>query len=166
MRESIGGAWLFGIVIVFIFLFAAFLTYSISYTKAFNIKNEIINYIEENEGFTTINDTSVSPGNMSSSELNKSTEGKIYKLVYNVGYNIDATQDIVCKDNGTNFYGVCITKVCPNGDVNNTHYKVTSYIALEITVIDLSVNIPITGETRSIFTDNTGGIQCSSQIGG
>ena len=46
MRESIGGAWLFGIVIVFIFLFAAFLTYSISYTKAFNIKNEIINYIE------------------------------------------------------------------------------------------------------------------------
>ena len=40
MRESIGGAWLFGIVIVFITLFASFLTYSISYTKAFNTKNK------------------------------------------------------------------------------------------------------------------------------
>ena len=45
MRESMGGTWLFGIVIVFIALFASFLAYSISYTRAFNVKNEIINYI-------------------------------------------------------------------------------------------------------------------------
>ena len=53
MRESIGGAWLFGIVAVFIALFTAFLAYSISYTRAFNTKNEIINIIERKEGYTT-----------------------------------------------------------------------------------------------------------------
>ena len=52
MRESIGGAWLFGIVIVFIFFFSGFLAYSISYTKAFNVKNNIISFIEEYEGYT------------------------------------------------------------------------------------------------------------------
>ena len=54
MREAIGGTWLFGIVILFIALFSAFLAYSVSYTKAFNTKNEIINIIERNEGFTTL----------------------------------------------------------------------------------------------------------------
>ena len=45
MRESIGGTWLISIVITFIALFAAFLAYAISYTKAFNAKNYIINLI-------------------------------------------------------------------------------------------------------------------------
>ena len=45
MREARGGTWLFGIVILFIALFSAFLAYSVSYTKAFNTKNEIINII-------------------------------------------------------------------------------------------------------------------------
>ena len=52
MRESIGGLWLFSIVITFIVLFVSFLAYSISYTRAFKVKNEIINYIERAEGFT------------------------------------------------------------------------------------------------------------------
>ena len=42
MKEAMGGTWLTGLVIVFIFLFAGFLAYSISYTKAFRVKNEII----------------------------------------------------------------------------------------------------------------------------
>ena len=46
MKEAMGGTWLTGLVIVFIFLFAGFLAYSISYTKAFRVKNEILNLIE------------------------------------------------------------------------------------------------------------------------
>ena len=52
MRESMGGAWLFGIVIIFVFLFSGFLAYSISYTKAFNLKNKIVNLIEEFDGYS------------------------------------------------------------------------------------------------------------------
>ena len=54
MRESIGASWMLGIVVVFVFLFLFFLTYSINYTRAFNVKNEIINYIEHAEGYTDI----------------------------------------------------------------------------------------------------------------
>lgn len=66
MRESIGGLWLFSIVITFIVLFVSFLAYSISYTRAFKVKNEIINYIERAEGFTT---TEGDIRNISSDEL-------------------------------------------------------------------------------------------------
>ena len=51
MRESIGGMWLFSIVITFIALFSSFLAYSISYTRAFNTKNEIIGIFDENDNY-------------------------------------------------------------------------------------------------------------------
>jgi len=50
MRTPIGGAWLYGIVMVFIVLFSAYLAVSINYSKVFRIKNGIINIIEQNEG--------------------------------------------------------------------------------------------------------------------
>lgn len=52
MRESIGGAWLVGIVITFVVLFTSYLALSVNYSKAFKVKNEIISLIEENEGLT------------------------------------------------------------------------------------------------------------------
>lgn len=53
MRESIGGAWLYGLVIGFIILFTSFLTIAINYTKVFKVKNEVTSIIEKQEGFTT-----------------------------------------------------------------------------------------------------------------
>ena len=50
MRESIGGTWLVGIVIVFIVIFTSYLALSVNYSKAFKVKNGIIEIIEENEG--------------------------------------------------------------------------------------------------------------------
>lgn len=171
MRESIGGAWLFGIVIVFIALFSAFLTYSVSYTKAFNTKNEIINIIEENEGFTMHTDTSVDIKNAIDSELEKSTEGKIFRYMKDIGYNYSA--DIKCEtENGEiemSGQGYCISKICPNfgrvdGTTSNTHYKVTTFIALEIPFIGVTVRIPISGETRTIYHDETMAINCTQDI--
>ena len=48
MRESIGGAWLVGIVITFVVLFTSYLALSVNYSKAFKVKNDIISLIEEN----------------------------------------------------------------------------------------------------------------------
>ena len=169
MRESIGGAWLFGIVIVFITIFSAFLTYSVSYTKAFNTKNKIVNIIEEQEGFTmNINDKGVA--NSSDYELEQSAEGKIYKYMRDIGYNYSA--QIECDEvNGEvamSGQGYCIKKICPNwgGEYvdSNIHYKVTTFISLEIPFIGLTARIPITGETRSIYHDVANGIKCSQDV--
>lgn len=50
MREAIGGTWLFQIVITIILIFTGYLCLSINHSKAFNVKNSIINAIEIEEG--------------------------------------------------------------------------------------------------------------------
>ena len=52
MREAIGGTWIFSIVIVFIVLFTSFLALSVNYSKAFKVKNGIVNIIEKREGIS------------------------------------------------------------------------------------------------------------------
>jgi hypothetical protein len=150
MRESIGGTWLFGIVIVFIILFASFLTYSISYTKAFNTKNKIIEIIEQNEGFNTSNGAN-----------GDNTEDKIMNYIEAVGYNYSANPR--CESNEEPMQGYCLRKICPNTNDNqtNVHYKITTFIRLEIPLIGLTIDIPISGETRMITSD-TWGLSCSS----
>lgn len=52
MRESIGSAWLYGLVLTFILLFTGFLTLIIDYSGAFMYKNDVIEIIEKYEGYT------------------------------------------------------------------------------------------------------------------
>ena len=151
MRESIGGAWLFGIVIVFIFMFSGFLAYSISYTKAFNVKNEVVNYIEHNRGFSKYNGSNIQ--NEKDEKLKNTTEGKIYMLIRNVGYEPNGIPEC---DTNDYYYGVCIVKYCtdPHNTVSNTHYKVTTYIKFGIDFLGLHLTIPISGETSTKYDDN------------
>lgn len=50
MRESIGGTMLFWIVLFFLSIFIFFLAFVMKYAYAYRIKNNVINYIERNEG--------------------------------------------------------------------------------------------------------------------
>ena len=50
MREAIGGTWLFQIVIFFIIFFAGFMCLTINRSKAFNVKNQIIETIQAYNG--------------------------------------------------------------------------------------------------------------------
>ena len=60
MREAIGGTWLFTIVIVFIVLFSSYLAISVNYSKAFKVKNGIVDLIEQNEGLSSETQTQIS----------------------------------------------------------------------------------------------------------
>ena len=46
MREAIGGTWLFQIVITFVVLFTGFMCLTINRSKAYNVKNQLINSIQ------------------------------------------------------------------------------------------------------------------------
>lgn len=153
MREAMGSTWLIGIIITFIAIFSGFLAYSIGYTKAFKVKNEIINIIENSEGYSVAGKIlSI----MSDSELDKDehTDAKIYKYIKSIGYNYSRFENgsNPCeKSSQLKEGGYCLTKYCDgNGSVR---YKVTTYISLSIPVINLGFNIPITGETKSMYYD-------------
>jgi hypothetical protein len=80
MREAIGGTWLFGIVITFIALFASFLAYSISYTRAFNMKSEILNIIERSEGYT-MSEANLETLTQDELEKDESADAQIFNLI-------------------------------------------------------------------------------------
>ncbi len=50
MRESIGGAFLLKIMVVFIVLYNSLLAIAVNYALTFRVKNQIINILEQNEG--------------------------------------------------------------------------------------------------------------------
>ena len=50
MREAIGGTWLFQIVLVFILLFTGFMCLTINRSKAFNVKDQIIQTLQSYNG--------------------------------------------------------------------------------------------------------------------
>lgn len=54
MRESIGSAWIYGLVLTFTLIFAGFLVLALSYSKAYKLKNEMTSMIEKYEGLTTM----------------------------------------------------------------------------------------------------------------
>ncbi len=169
MREAIGGSWLFGIVITFIALFSSFLAYSITYTKAFNTKNEIINLIEQNEGYTVYSKGDIKNASDDQLKADKSVEASAFLKIKNLGYNYSTTSQIDCstvKSGDESLAGkmqsggFCLTKVCPTGNqAGNTYYKITTFIAIRIPVINVTLKMPISGETRTIYYDN-GSYKC------
>lgn len=61
MKESIGNVWLFSIVLVFILIFAAYLTVTLNYSKAFKLKNEVLTIIEKKKGISDKTDFDTVP---------------------------------------------------------------------------------------------------------
>lgn len=159
MKEAIGSTWLMGMIITFIAIFSGFLAYSISYTKAFRVKNEVINIIEKNEGFTK--SSKLEPvDNMEISSLreDKSTEAQAFLFIKSIGYNYSMfnNNSNPCKEGELQAGGYCLAKRCPNSVENGSdrvYYKVTTYISLSIPFLDFGIKIPISGETKSLYNN-------------
>ncbi len=152
MREAIGGSWLLGFVVLFIVLFSGYLAVSINYSKAFKVKNQIINIVEQGEGFTrTMND----PASIEASTLktDKSTEAQIIVTLKEAGYF--TTTEFSCNDKQGDDYpgGYCLKKIKGN---NGNYYKITTFIKFDLPMIDVSIKIPVSGETKTIYYDKSG----------
>lgn len=150
MRESIGGAWLVGIVIVFVVLFTGYLALSVNYSKAFKVKNEIISLIEENEGLTD------------------KTQEKIVKYLNSTGYYVYGKCSAIDEDylegtvNGklvgyekqgnTDKYKYCVyERSIENDTLNRKYYRVTVFFKFDIPLLDSVFTFPVTGESKAVY---------------
>lgn len=153
MREAIGGTWLFTIVIVFIVLFTSFLAISVNYSKAFKVKNGIVNIIEKNEGMSRDARTEISeylatvgyvvysgcpnPSSVSISERAKGFDAS----------NTDSTK-----------YRYCVARVIDNsGNIQKNYYKVTVFFRLDLPILGDLFTFPVTGETKPVYFANDNG---------
>lgn len=134
MKESISNAFLVNLVIIFIIIFIFFFTGSLSYSKAFKVKNRIIDIIEKYEGYNK-----------------KDVEAEIISTLGEMGYRI--SNDKSCpKRNGkdainsiSGSYHYCVYEYTAS---KGNYYGVTAYMYFDFPIIGQSVKFPVYGETR------------------
>ncbi|MCI8498324.1 MAG: hypothetical protein HFG33_02885 [Bacilli bacterium] len=157
MRHATGAAWIFGICLTFIIMFTAYLVVSLNYAKAFRIKNRIVSYLEENEGYTS------------------SLDERISEYLYNQGYNAygqcenyievdgyDREWEMVATIDsdvpaGTNQHNACIYQYISNGTgeedicAMRSRYRVVTFFKFDIPVVRYFSAFQVAGESRYIY---------------
>ena len=137
--------------------------------------------IERNEGFTTLKSGNSDIRSLSDEALQEdgSSEALIYYKIKKIGYNYTVAEGISCQtvygneSSTMQAGGYCLAKVCKplsNSDDNDTnsryttYYKVTTFIAINLPVVNVVAKIPISGETKSLYYDASGNIknECNS----
>ena len=144
MREAIGGTWLFGLVITFIMFFASFLAVSINYSKAFNIKNNVVDLISKYEG------------------NNCNARKKIGEYLNDSGYLVAGTCDSEYtpygldgnKISGSKKGYFCVSKEKISGTqalIEKNYYRVVIFFKIDLPLIGNLTTFKIKGETESIY---------------
>ncbi len=147
MKEAIANAGVFNLIIIFVFILLAFFIGSLSYSKAFKVKNKIIDEIEKEEGY------------------NDNTVLEIDSWLKEIGYRVDPRDGsfncpAVDKDNGilmednSSKYQYCVYKfdTCKGHDnkaICGTYYRVIAYMYFDVPIVGDLIKIPVNGETKT-----------------
>ena len=147
MRQSIGSTWLFSLMIIFILLFTAYLAVAINYSKAFKVKNELINIIEREEGLTSNMDEE-DPGAVE--QIDKYLESVGYVNRGNCpsgyqGYN-------KYKDGNKTKYGYCVKKYNSYNEKEHqrAYYSVVLFFNMDLPIFGDFFTFRVKGETTEI----------------
>ncbi len=92
MKEGISNIWLIGIIVVFIFIFACYISVTIGYTAAFKLKNESLKIIEKHKGMTNQESNKMVPSVVKSGESVHGNVGALQTInLYLLGNAYTAT---------------------------------------------------------------------------
>ncbi|MDE6284890.1 MAG: hypothetical protein K2M17_04020 [Bacilli bacterium] len=152
MREVSGTTWTFQIIILFILIFACFLTLVLSYSKAYIAKNEMLSIIEKYEGITLDNGSKIGSLTIINSYLSDrgintrgscpASEGRIDW--YGVK-NYDGTYE---KSTGGSGYLYCFSL---NGTTGKQYYNVMLFYKFNLPVIGEIAKFKVKGRTDTFI---------------
>ena len=171
MKEAMGGISLFQIVVVFLLLFTGVMCLTINHSKAFGVKDEIINILET--------DTLASHGITHNYEINDETVSDIINHLNEVGYRItgkcpdgdwvgydrngtqvsDNASFCIRAVNVSQVYHDDIDEKCSNGKCNTTYddfpsmiyYDVALFYQLDLPIVNQMFNLKLYGSTKVLF---------------
>lgn len=150
MKAAIGNSLLMGIIVTFVTIVLFILLSSLVYTKAFRVKNRIVDVIEKYETY----DACV--------QGVPSAECEITKLLGEIGYKANAySNNTRCNnysggaelENPSSPYHYCVFRL-NSGKNNGYYYKVVAFAYLDFPLIS-SIQIPVSGETKIFYSNKT-----------
>ena len=166
MKEALSVTTIFQIVILFILLFTAIMALTINNSNAFGMKDEIISYIEANNGNYLNEDKSGLNEKLVEKLANASyrTTGKCEDDEDTKGYSRTG-EELTSNENAS----ICIKKIKATDEVDNflseeldhmvatddfvkgTYYQITVFFQLDLPVVKQIYNFQSKGETKIIY---------------
>lgn len=138
MKQGVGFSATINIIAIFIVVTFAFLAATVTYYKAYKVNNVISDSIEKYEGYNTL------------------AQKEIDQKLSSLGYLRGVPKCPNGYENLTNKHKYCVQLVDTRNDKNYYKYKVTTYINLNIPVVNQVLNIPIKSTTEKIYYFNEG----------
>ena len=167
MKESFGSTWLFQIVILFILIFSGYIALSINKSKAYSIKDDIINIIERN-GYV---------------DLSKTSDPVLVEIadrLKTVSYHTDGKCPQPSKDDPTIWIGYsrdgninnnnaiyCMSKIKVNDGSQDLpemyFYRVLVFYQLDLPVVNQIFSFKVKGDTKMFYNSSEKGSKGSSK---
>ena len=141
MKEAISNAMVFNLIIIFVIVLILFFIGSLSYSKAYKVKNIVLNAIEEHEGFD----------DEAKAEIEETLTAMGYRLNPNGQQkcptpSVDGTVEAI---NLTSYHHYCVWRV---RETRGTYYIATAYMYFDIPLVD-GFEAPVTGHTKTFYND-------------
>ena len=138
MKAAIGNSLLMGIIVTFVTIVLLILLSSLVYTKAFRVKNRIVDVIEKYETYDI------------------DVQNEITDLLGEIGYKHNAySNNSRCDNYGVDLenpsspYHYCVFRL-NSGKNDGYYYKVVAFAYLDFPLIS-SIQIPVSGETKIFY---------------
>ena len=148
MKDAFGGTFMLRVLIVFFVIYISIMTVAIGFSKAFRVKNNVINILERTEYRN--DDVSKCKAGDTSNDIC----GAIDKYLSSVSYDYSKNDTLQkqCTATGGKYIsrGICISNMVSNDKKYYKYYKVTSYFVISAPLFKINMTAPITGETKVI----------------
>jgi len=159
LRDAIGSTWLFQIVILFILLFTGYLCLSINKSKAYSIKDDIVNIIERNDGTVDLassvtgkKDKTIDDITERLTEASYRTNGRCSQEEGWYGFTRDGES---ASSHGSNAL-YCIKKVVIRNGTSDElpemyYFTVQVFYQLDLPVVNVVTSFKVKGDTRLFY---------------
>jgi hypothetical protein len=151
MREAIGNTFIVNLIMVFIAVISALLIGSISYSKAFKVKNRIIYTIEKYGGWDNSSSTNIVRTEIEASLKDIGYQLKLANSAYYGGKVCPSRSGATTVYGGTGetvTYHYCVYEY---NNEKGHYYGVTTFMHFDIPLIGNYIEFPVYGETRSLY---------------
>ena len=148
MRDAIGQVFALQIILAFVLLINGYMAYSVNYTRAFRVKNQIVTFIEQYEG-----------------PYNEEAIEKINDYIDQMAYDVNNQQMLNFQNNNSGaecpgYKGWCyvehnVSVASGDGERNGKYYTIVTFVNIDIPVVNeilgLGNFLQVSGETRTIY---------------
>lgn len=158
MKESFGALSITTIFVTLIILFSGYLCISVNQTKAYNVKNELINIIQRHNGVdsSTLQEIAGHLNDVGYRSVGKCSEED------GIGYTVSGSKS----QTSANY---CIKCVNINANLNDpynqfpnaTYYKVKVFFSLDLPMVNDVFKFYLKGTTKTLYYPVNGG-SCSA----